>query len=156
MKLLGEWYKVQADWTKNQLRGDFDLSRRENPGKTMMPILHWLCADPTKLIIKASLSDCSLTQWLTADLSKNSIQKRKLKSVSVVAGPEHFVCQMDCLRVHVTVAIDRMLPHLWIITNRWCIWQAPKEVFLQYMNLIQVSVFRLYLLEYFGDGYSIF
>ena len=55
MKLLGKWYKCQAEQTKNELRGDFDLSRRENPGKTMMPI-HWLCADPTKLIIKASLS----------------------------------------------------------------------------------------------------
>ena len=56
MKLLGKWYKRQAEQTKNELRGDFDLSRRENPGKTMMPILHWLCVDPTKLIIKASLS----------------------------------------------------------------------------------------------------
>ena len=56
MKLLGKWYKCQAEQTKKELRGDFDLSRRENPGKTMMPILHWLCADPTKLIIKASLS----------------------------------------------------------------------------------------------------
>ena len=55
MKLLGKWYKCQAERTKNELRGDFDLSRRENPGKTMMPILHWLCADPTKLVIKASL-----------------------------------------------------------------------------------------------------
>ena len=33
---------------------------------------------------------------------------------------------------------------------------SPEEVFLQYMNLIQVSIFRLHLLEYFGDGYSIF
>ena len=89
-----------------------------------------------------------LGKWLKCQLRRSS--------GVVVAGPKHFVCQMDCLRVHVTVAVDRMLPHLWIITNRWHIWQAPKKVFLQYMNLIQVSIFRLHLLEYFGDGYSIF
>ena len=36
MKLLGKWYKRQAEQTKNELRGDFDLSGRENPGRTMM------------------------------------------------------------------------------------------------------------------------
>ena len=62
-----------------------------------------------------------LGKWLKCQLRGSS--------VVVVAGPEHFVCQMDCLQVHVTIAIDRMLPHLWIITNRWCIWQAPKRCF---------------------------
>ena len=36
MKLFGKWYKRQAEQTKNELRGDFDLSGRENPGRTMM------------------------------------------------------------------------------------------------------------------------
>ena len=42
---------------------------------------------------------------------RDKCQLRRSSGV-VVAGPKHFVCHMDCLRVHVTVAVDRMLPHL--------------------------------------------
>ena len=113
----------------------------------------WHLAWGQNLVLRYSKIQRSYTVcgWYTMKLLGKWLKcQLRGSSVVVVAGPEHFVCQMDCLRVHVTVAIDRMLPHLWIITNRWCIWQAPKEVFLQYMNFIQVSVFRLHLLEYLG------
>ena len=49
-----------------------------------------------------------LGKWLKCQLRRSS--------GVVVEGPEHFVCQMDCqmdcLQVHVTLAVDQMLPHL--------------------------------------------
>ena len=66
-------------------------------------------AEPSTSIFKDSKELHSLwvvyyeTTWKMAQVST----EKKLRSCG-----KHFVCQMDCLRVHVTVAVDRMLPHL--------------------------------------------